>query len=73
MEDPEYTLDDILKNLDTINDFCDQRTDSYYRSACNGCPLNDYCIAIPTRSSFEDLIRHAKRCAEIVKDIKGKT
>ena len=78
MENPDYTMDDFLKDLDTLNEFCDQTSlnestygDDYYKSACNDCPLNDYCDAIPTRSSFEDLIRHVKRCADIVKENKG--
>ena len=78
MESPDNTMDDFLKDLDTINEFCDQMSliestygDDYYKSACNDCPLNDYCIAIPTRSSFEDLIRHVKRCVDIVKEFKG--
>lgn len=78
MENPDNTLDEFLKDLNIINDFCDQMSliestygDDYYISVCNDCPLNDYCIAIPTRSSFENLIQRAKRCADIVKEFKG--
>ena len=78
MENSDYTLADFLKNLDTINEFCDQTSliestygDDYYKSACNDCPLNDYCSGIPTRSSFEDLIRQVKKCVDIVKEFKG--
>lgn len=78
MEKTDYTLDDFLKDLDTINEFCDQTSliestygDDYYKSACHDCPLNKYCLVIPTRSSFENLIQRAKRCADIVKEFKG--
>lgn len=78
MEKSDYTLDDFLKDLDTINEFCDQTPliestygDDYYKSACNDCPLNDYCDAIPTRSSIEDLIQRAIVCVEIIRNFKG--
>lgn len=78
MEKSDYTLDDFLKDLDTINEFCDQTSliestygDDYYKSACNDCPLNDYCDAIPTRSSCVSAFRNVKKCVEIIRDYKG--
>lgn len=71
MESSDRTMEEFLKDLDTINAFCDERAEGPNSNFCNSCPLNDYCIAIPTRSSVEDLIRHAKKCVEIIKNIKG--
>lgn len=54
-------LEEFVNAVETINDFCDKRGD------CCGCPLNDYCVDIPTRGSCQAAIRGAMKCMEIIK------
>lgn len=54
-------LDEFVNALETINDFCDKW------GKCNGCPINDYCVDIPTRESYQATIKSVTECMKIIK------
>ena len=62
------TLDDFLKALDEINDFCEAIEDNEdCRDCCSDCILKDCCPDVPVRSSLELSIKATKEALEVIK------
>lgn len=62
------TLDEFLKSLDEINDFCEAIQDNEdCRDCCSDCVLKDCCLDIPVRSTFEVSIKATKEALDIIK------
>ena len=63
------TIEDFLKDLDIINHYCQTIQEDKCQHCCASsvCLLNDICLDIPTRSSFEDTLRSTKKAVEIIK------
>lgn len=61
------TLDDFLKALDEINDYCEAIQDNEDgRDCCSDCILKDYCLDIPTHTSFASTIESTKKAIELI-------
>lgn len=61
------TLDDFLKALDAVNDYCETKQDKEgERNCCDDCILTKICLDIPTRSSFESAIESTKKAIELI-------
>ena len=54
-------LEEYVNAVETVNNYCDESGD------CCDCPLNDYCVDVPTRESCQAAIRSATKCMEIIK------
>lgn len=66
------TLDDFLKALDVINDYCETKQDKEgEQDCCSDCILKDCCLDIPIRSTFEASIRAAQEALGTIKKSKG--
>lgn len=61
------TLDEFLKALDTINDYCETKQDKEGdRDCCDDCILTKFCLDIPIRSTFEVSVRAAQEALKII-------
>lgn len=61
------TLDEFLKALDVINDYCETKQDKECdRDCCDDCILTKICLDIPIRSTFEVSVRAAQEALEII-------
>ncbi len=67
------TLDEFLKALNEINDYCEtkQHKEGERYCCCDDCILTKICLDIPTRSLFEASVRAAKEALEAIKKSKG--
>lgn len=62
------TLDEFLKALDVINDYCETHQDyGDDQECCDVCILKDCCLDIPVRSTFEESIKAAQKALETIK------
>ena len=61
------TLDDFLKALDTVNDYCEAIRDKEGdRDCCDDCILTNCCLDIPTHTSFASTIESTKKAIELI-------
>lgn len=71
MTNRDDTLDIFLQKLDTVNNFCDARVNRKGEdNACKGCVLNDYCLNIPSRKSYEAAVKNIDKCIELIRRAK---
>lgn len=66
------TLDDFLKALDEVNEFCETMQDNEDgQHCCDNCILTKICLDIPIRSTFEASVRAAQEALDTIKKSKG--
>lgn len=61
------TLDEFLKALDAIGNYCESKQDNEDgRDCCDNCILTKICLDIPVRSTFEASVRAAQEAIELI-------
>lgn len=64
-------LKEFLSNLDTLDNYCAEKHENDgVPNVCEGCILNDYCLDVPTRSSFEAKVRAANKAVNLIRRTK---